>query len=108
MIEFFIILRAVGGAVGSGSFMRLLVGTLFMLVFGYAGEAGLMDYWLGFGLGMIGWAVIIYEIFGGEAGKAAASLFGVRAVSIQRHAMDRIELAGQSTPSGMLLFQLWW
>ena len=73
MIEFFIILRAVGGAVGAGSFMRLLVGTLVMLVFGYAGEAGLMDYWLGFGLGMIGWVVIIYEIYGGEAGKAAAA-----------------------------------
>ena len=73
MIEFFLILRAVGGAVGAGSFMRLLVGTLVMLVFGYAGEAGLMDYWLGFILGMVGWAVIIYEIFAGEAGKAAAS-----------------------------------
>ena len=73
MIEFFIILRAVGGAVGAGSFMRLLVGTLVMLVFGYAGEAGLMDYWVGFGLGMIGWLVIIYEIYGGEAGKAAAA-----------------------------------
>ena len=46
MIEFFIILRAAGSAVGSGSFMRLLFGTLFMLIFGYAGEAGLMDYWL--------------------------------------------------------------
>jgi len=32
-----------------------------------------MDYWVGFGLGMIGWAVIIYEIYGGEAGKAAAA-----------------------------------
>ena len=73
MIEFFIILRAAGSAVGSGSFMRLLFGTLFMLIFGYAGEAELIDYWLGFILGMIGWAVIIYEIFGGEAGKAAAS-----------------------------------
>ena len=31
MIEFFLILRAAGGAVGSGSFMRLLFGTLFML-----------------------------------------------------------------------------
>ena len=62
--------------------MRLLVGTLVMLVFGYAGEAGLMDYWLGFILGMVGWAVIIYEIFAGEAGKGSGeclrSLFNRR------------------------------
>jgi len=73
MIEFFIILRAVGGAVGSGSFLRLLVGTLVMLIFGYAGEAGMMNATVGFAIGMVGWAIIIYEIYGGEAGKAAAA-----------------------------------
>ena len=73
MIEFFLILRAVGASVGAGSFMRLLVGTLVMLVFGYAGEAGMMDYMFAFILGMVGWLVIIYEIFAGEAGKAAGN-----------------------------------
>ena len=73
MIEFFLILRAVGAAVGAGSFLRLLVGTLIMLIFGYAGEAGLMGYWAGFGLGMIGWLIIVWEIIGGEAGKAAGN-----------------------------------
>ena len=79
MIEFYIILKAVGASVGSGSFVRLLVGTLVMLVFGYLGEAGIMGTTLAFILGMVGWAVIIYEIFAGEAGKAAAANESVKA-----------------------------
>lgn len=73
MIEFYIILRAVGASVGVGSFLRLLVGTLVMLIFGYLGEAGVMSAGLGFWIGMVGWAIIIWEIYGGEAGRAAAS-----------------------------------
>ena len=71
MIEFFIILRAAGSAVGNGSFVRLLLGTLVMLVFGFMGESGQMDPTIAFGLAVVGWAVIIYEIFAGEAGSAA-------------------------------------
>ena len=73
MIEFWLILKAVGAQVGSGSFLRLLVGTLVMLIGGYAGETGMVDVTMGFVIGIIGWAVIIYEIFAGEAGKAAGS-----------------------------------
>ncbi|MGB1188667.1 MAG: bacteriorhodopsin [Pseudomonadales bacterium] len=79
MIEFYIILKAVGASVGNGSFVRLLVGTLVMLIFGYLGEAGIMGTTLAFILGMVGWAVIIYEIFAGEAGKAAAATESVKA-----------------------------
>jgi bacteriorhodopsin len=50
-----------------------------MLIFGYLGEAGVMDATLGFWIGMVGWAVIIYEIFAGEAGKAAAATESVKA-----------------------------
>jgi bacteriorhodopsin len=50
-----------------------------MLVFGYLGEAGIMGTTLAFILGMVGWAVIIYEIFAGEAGKAAAANESVKA-----------------------------
>ena len=71
MIEFFIILRAAGSKVGNGSFVKLLLGTLWMLVFGYLGESGQMPVWPAFALGVAGWAVIIYEIFAGEAGNAA-------------------------------------
>ena len=71
MIEFYIILAAVA-AVSAGIFWRLLIGTLVMLCAGYAGEAGFINAWAGFIVGLAGWAYILYEIFAGEAGKAAA------------------------------------
>lgn len=70
MIEFYLILRAIGAAT-PGIFWRLLVGTLVMLIPGYMGEAGYLDVNVGFVLGMAGWIYILYEIFAGEAGKAA-------------------------------------
>jgi len=72
MIEFFLILRAIGNAPG-GIFWRLLIGTLVMLVPGYLGEAGYMNVTLGFVIGMLGWFYILYEIFAGEASKMAAN-----------------------------------
>ena len=78
MIEFYIILKAVGASVSSNSFWRLLVGTLVMLLGGYLGEAEVISATLGFIIGMIGWAVIIWEIFGGEASKAANSNEGIK------------------------------
>jgi bacteriorhodopsin len=71
MIEFYLILAAVGKA-NSGIFWRLLIGTVVMLVGGYLGEAGYINATLGFVIGMAGWFYILYEIFSGEAGKAAA------------------------------------
>ena len=73
MIEFYIILKAVGASVSAGSFWRLLVGTLVMLIGGYLGEAQIISPLLGFIVGMIGWAVIIWEIFRGEASQAASA-----------------------------------
>ena len=70
MIEFFLILRAIGVS-SAGIFWRLLIGTLVMLVPGYMAEAGYMNVTLGFVIGMAGWFYILYEIFLGEAGKAA-------------------------------------
>merc|ERR1711866_2873 len=54
-------------------FWRLLVGKVFMLAAGYMGEAGFVNAWLGFIVGMCGWGFILYEIFMGEAGSVAAS-----------------------------------
>jgi bacteriorhodopsin len=71
MIEFYLILAAVGKA-NSGIFWRLLIGTTVMLLGGYLGEAGYINSMLGFIIGMAGWIYILYEIFSGEAGKAAA------------------------------------
>ncbi len=78
MIEFFIILKAVGAKVSTNSFWRLLAGTLVMLLGGFAGEAHLISASMGFVIGMIGWAIIIWEIFGGEASKAADANPGVK------------------------------
>jgi len=72
MIEFYLILAAIA-KVSGGIFWRLLIGTLVMLVPGYMGEAGYMNSTLGFAIGMVGWAFILYEIFFGEASKVAAS-----------------------------------
>jgi len=71
MIEFYLVLAAVGKA-NSGIFWRLLIGTLVMLLGGYLGEAGYINATLGFVIGMAGWFYILYEVFSGEAGKAAA------------------------------------
>lgn len=91
MVEFFLILVAAGAVVSSNSFWRLLVGTLIMIIGGYLGEAGHLSPTIGFIIGMIGWAVIIYEIFGGEASKAAAATESVKSAF---NAMRIIVLVG--------------
>ena len=91
MVEFYLILIAVGAAVSVGSFWRLLVGTLVMVIGGYLGEAGMISVLLGFIIGMIGWAVIIWEIFRGEASQAASQN---ESVSSAFNAMRLIVLIG--------------
>jgi len=71
MIEFYLILAAVR-KVSGGIFWRLLIGSLVMLIGGYLGEANHIPAMLGFVIGMAGWLYILYEVFSGEAGKAAA------------------------------------
>ena len=71
MIEFYLILAAIR-KVPSGIFWRLLIGSVVMLVGGYLGEAGYINAMLGFIVGMAGWIYILYEVFSGEAGKAAS------------------------------------
>ena len=65
MVEFYLILVAAGAVVSSNAFWRLLGGTLIMIIGGYLGEAGYISATLGFVIGIIGWAIIIWEIFGG-------------------------------------------
>jgi len=72
MVEFYLILRAITN-VSQGIFWRLMIGTLVMLIGGYAGEAGYMGTTFGFVIGMLGWAYILYEVFAGEASKVVAS-----------------------------------
>jgi len=73
MIEFYLVLSAVT-KVPAGVFWRLLLGTVAMLGFGYAGETGMMNASVGFWLAMAGWAFIIWEIFKGEASQINAGL----------------------------------
>merc|ERR1719229_1745001 len=73
MVEFYLILSAVQPNISGGMFWRLLVGTVVMLAAGYCGEAGFVNPWLGFVVGMAGWGYILNEIFLGEAGSVAAS-----------------------------------
>merc|ERR1719261_1453636 len=71
MIEFYLILQAVKPDLGSGMFFRLLIGTVIMLLFGYMGEAMIINPWVGFAVGLCGWGFILFEIFMGEAGNVA-------------------------------------
>merc|ERR1712187_1014912 len=73
MVEFYLILSAVQPNVSAGMFWRLLIGTVAMLLSGYCGEAGFVNAWAGFIVGMAGWGFILFEIIMGEAGKVAAS-----------------------------------
>ena len=71
IVEFYLILAAIA-AVPIALFWRLLVYSLIMLIFGYLGEANFINTTLGFVIGMIGWLLILYEIFAGEASKINA------------------------------------
>ena len=66
IVEFYLILAACT-AVSLGVFWKLLVGSLVMLLGGYAGETGMLTPMVGFIVGMAGWVFIIYYIFVGEA-----------------------------------------
>jgi bacteriorhodopsin len=72
MVEFYLILSAIAKVPG-GVFWRLMIGTLVMLIGGYLGEAGLVNVWAGFIVGMLGWFYILYEVFAGEASKINAN-----------------------------------
>ncbi|MBL6814384.1 MAG: bacteriorhodopsin [Pseudomonadales bacterium] len=72
IVEFYLILAAIA-VVRAALFWKLLIASLVMLIFGYLGELGVMDYWLAFVISMAGWFYIIYEIFAGEASQISAA-----------------------------------
>ena len=71
MLEFYFVLAAVK-KVPSSVFWKLLIGSLVMLIGGYLGEAGYIQPFVGFVIGMAGWIYILFEVFSGEAGTLAA------------------------------------
>lgn len=73
MVEFYLIMSAVGKVPGR-VFWNLLVGTTIMLLFGYAGEIGMMNVLIAFILSMAAWLYVIWYIMKGEASRVNASL----------------------------------
>ena len=62
IVEFYLILAAVT-KVKANLFWQLLGASLVMLVFGYLGEANILDMYLAFAIGMLGWLYVIYLVF---------------------------------------------
>jgi bacteriorhodopsin len=73
MVEFYLIMSAVGKVPGR-VFWNLLIGTTLMLLLGYAGETGMMGVGLAFALSMAAWFYVIWYIIKGEASQVNASL----------------------------------
>merc|ERR1712238_149318 len=73
MIEFNLILQAAKAPIGADGFWRLLIGTVAMLAFGYAGESGAINAWIGFFFGMCGWAIILAGYFLGQVNRSAGA-----------------------------------
>ena len=73
MVEFYLIMSAVGKVPGR-VFWNLLVGTTLMLVLGYMGETGSLDVTIAFVLSMTAWIYVIWYIIKGEASQVNASL----------------------------------
>jgi bacteriorhodopsin len=69
-IEYFLILKPAGAK--TGMLTRLIFGSVVMLVAGYIGEAVVPEQNVMWGIiSTLGWALIIYEIYMGEASKLA-------------------------------------
>ncbi|MBN41719.1 MAG: biphenyl 2,3-dioxygenase [SAR202 cluster bacterium] len=71
IVEFYLILAAVT-KVKANLFWQLLGASLVMLVFGYLGETNILDMYLAFAIGMLGWLYVIYLVFFGAAKKLNA------------------------------------
>ena len=95
IVECYLILTAVV-AVSLSVFWNLLVASLVMLIFGYLGEAGLMDATVAFVPAMAGWLYIIWYVFAGEAAKIKDAA-GNEALSFAFNGIKWIEVHGTST-----------
>ena len=70
VIEFYLILAAVR-KVPTIIFWKLLAASIIMIGGWYLGEAGHINAFGGFVIGMVGWIYILYEIYSGDAGRIA-------------------------------------
>ena len=107
VIEFYLILAAIG--VGTFvMFRNLMAASLVMLIAGFFGESGAWDlfgdssaeiWWV---IGMLGWGYILYELWKGDVGDAAAS--GSDSVQFAFNSMRLIVTVGWAIyPIGYLM-----
>jgi len=73
MVEFFLILKASGSCPNSVG-VKLFLGSLMMLVFGWVAEIDVMAKVPGFSLAMLCWIYCLFEIFAGEAAGLAQNI----------------------------------
>merc|ERR1719323_2855606 len=107
MIEFNLILKAAEAPIGPAGFWKLLVGTVAMLAFGYAGETKAVNPWMGFAFGLCGWAFILFEVFAGESAAACGDSKVSAAVKQSFNNMRIIVSLGWSIyPAGYFLGQI--
>merc|ERR1712142_1402599 len=77
----YLILSAVQKNISGAMFWRLLLGTVVMLASGYMGEAGFVNAWIGFIVGMAGWAFILGQEEHAGQSRTLARLIKVRSPS---------------------------
>merc|ERR1719463_636416 len=107
MIEFNLILQASNAPISPAGFWKLLIGTVLMLAFGYAGETGAINAWAGFALGLAGWGFILFEVFAGESAAAAGTSNVSAAVKQSYNNMRIIVSVGWAIyPAGYFLGQI--
>ena len=68
IIELYLIL-SISNKVPANICYKLLSSSILMILFGFLGETGIINRYLGFGIGTACWGYIIYELFKGEAAK---------------------------------------
>ena len=66
ILEFYLILK-IHNKIPGNLLYKLLLPSIFMLVFGYLGETNLLNRSIAFLLGMICWIYILYNLYFGEA-----------------------------------------
>merc|ERR1719436_115651 len=100
MIEFNLILKASGKNTSPAMFLRLLIGTVVMLVFGYIGEVHIFPgaNFICFMLGMAGWFFILLEIFGLDEVVATCGVL----IPIREH-LQRLEQVIELGEAGRLV-----
>merc|ERR1712107_216483 len=78
-----------------------------MLAFGYAGETKAVDPWLGFALGLAGWAFILFEVFAEESAQASGARNVSEAVKQSFNNMRiTVSLGWSIYPAGYYLGQI--